>query len=300
MNNGIRASSLSDFSTGLLLDSYSSNLAGVYSVRKLLAGYAGSCLRVRRSSDSTEQDIGWSSNALDLSALASFVGSSTGYVVRWYDQSAFARHLDTVDSDATAPTIRASSTTEVNTKGLPRAKFLSSSMQRIYRTSTFNISSFVAAGGANTCLLVCNVTSDGTNTQTPISHGNSSVNPRFLMHVPYTTDILYDHGNNGNLRVSVTNPADIYTLDTNIFGFRARSAATSEETIRQQGTSLVSTTFSGSYTDSAKRFSLGANYGGTYNSPFNGHIQEVIIWNADIGASALAAIEADATAYYIT
>jgi len=100
--------------------------------------------------------------------------------------------------------------------------------------------------------------------------------------------------------VNVANPSDIYTLDTNIFGFRAKSTSTSVETIRQNGVELVNTTFTGSYTNSAKRFSLGANWGNPYNSPFNGHIQEVIVWNADIGSTNLAAIEDDCETFYTT
>ena len=41
----------------LLLDLYPS-AAAAYSVRKLSNGYSGSAIRVRRSSDNTEQDIG--------------------------------------------------------------------------------------------------------------------------------------------------------------------------------------------------------------------------------------------------
>lgn len=66
---------------------------GAWSVRKLRTAYAGACLRVRRSSDNTESDIGFSSNELDTSALLSFVGAGDGFVVRWYDQSGNSRDL---------------------------------------------------------------------------------------------------------------------------------------------------------------------------------------------------------------
>jgi hypothetical protein len=49
--------------------------------------YAGSCLRVRRSSDNAEQDIGFSGNLIDSAALTSFCGAGHGFVVKWYDQS---------------------------------------------------------------------------------------------------------------------------------------------------------------------------------------------------------------------
>ncbi len=73
-------------STSLLLDTYS-GASVAYSLRKLSSTYSGSAIRVRRSNDNTEQDIGFSSNALDTAALLSFVGSNDGYVTTWYDQS---------------------------------------------------------------------------------------------------------------------------------------------------------------------------------------------------------------------
>jgi len=64
------------------------NVAAAYSLRKLRSAYAGSAVRVRRSSDSTEQDIGFDgSGEFDSAAFSSFVGGGTGYVRTWYDQS---------------------------------------------------------------------------------------------------------------------------------------------------------------------------------------------------------------------
>lgn len=59
----------------------------VFSVRKVNDSYSGSCMRVRRSSDNTEQDIGFVSGDLDTSAITTFCGANIGYVVKWYDQS---------------------------------------------------------------------------------------------------------------------------------------------------------------------------------------------------------------------
>lgn len=59
-----------------------------FSVRKVVSAYGGNCLRVRRSNDNAEQDIGFdSSGILDESALTTFVGANSAYVVKWYDQS---------------------------------------------------------------------------------------------------------------------------------------------------------------------------------------------------------------------
>jgi len=69
-----------------LLNAYPGATAG-YSVRKLSSSYTGAALRVRRSSDNTEQDIGFSGLDLDTTALTSFVGTGSGFVTKWYDQS---------------------------------------------------------------------------------------------------------------------------------------------------------------------------------------------------------------------
>ena len=74
-----------------LLDLYPS-AAAAYSLRKLRAAYTGSAIRVRRSSDNTEQDIGFSGANLDTSALTTFCSGTNGFVTTWYDQSGNARN----------------------------------------------------------------------------------------------------------------------------------------------------------------------------------------------------------------
>ena len=58
-----------------------------YSVRKVREAYAGNAMRVRRSSDNTETDIGFVDGYLDETALTTFVGGGDGFVTIWYDQS---------------------------------------------------------------------------------------------------------------------------------------------------------------------------------------------------------------------
>lgn len=74
-----------------LLDLYPS-AAAAYSLKKLRDAYTGSAIRVRRSSDNTEQNIGFIGENLDTSALTSFCGSGNGFVSTWYDQSGNARN----------------------------------------------------------------------------------------------------------------------------------------------------------------------------------------------------------------
>ena len=59
-----------------------------FSVRLLSSAYTGKCINVRRSSDGTAMDIGFTAAGdLDTTTLKTFVGGGTGYVTTWYDQS---------------------------------------------------------------------------------------------------------------------------------------------------------------------------------------------------------------------
>jgi hypothetical protein len=87
--HGIVGSQITQF-VGLL-DLYPS-AAAAYSLRKLRTAYTGSAIRVRRASDNTEQNIGFSSTgALDTSSLTSFCSGTNGFVTTWYDQSGNGR-----------------------------------------------------------------------------------------------------------------------------------------------------------------------------------------------------------------
>lgn len=74
-----------------ILDVYT-GAAAAYSLRRLRGAYSGAAVRVRRSSDNVEQDIGFDSNGnFNESALTSFVGVNSGFVTTWYDQSGNTR-----------------------------------------------------------------------------------------------------------------------------------------------------------------------------------------------------------------
>jgi len=71
------------------LDAFEADLAVALSVEsRLLGSYSGPLFRVRRSSDNTEQDIGFTAfGGLDIVSLATFVGLNSAYIVTLYDQS---------------------------------------------------------------------------------------------------------------------------------------------------------------------------------------------------------------------
>lgn len=81
------------------LSSISTTAAAAFSLRRLSCSYAGSAIQVRRSSDNTTSNIGFTSwGDLDTVALKAFVGTGSGFVTIWYDQSGNGRNA----SQATA------------------------------------------------------------------------------------------------------------------------------------------------------------------------------------------------------
>jgi len=115
VNGGLDTSSLlsfvnsSDTSTSKLLDQYS-GASAAYSLRKLRNAYSGSAIRVRRSSDNSELNIGFdASGNLDTVSLLSFVGAGDGFVSIWYDQSGNGKNA-TQPSSANQPQIVVSGT----------------------------------------------------------------------------------------------------------------------------------------------------------------------------------------------
>jgi len=63
------------------------------SLDKLDKNYTGSAIKVRRSSDNNELDIGFVNNELDTASLLTFVGSGDAFVSIWYDQSGEGNNL---------------------------------------------------------------------------------------------------------------------------------------------------------------------------------------------------------------
>jgi hypothetical protein len=146
--------------TDLLLDLYP-NAAAAYSLRKLRTAYTGDAIRVRRSSDNTEQDIGFTAlGVLDESALTTFCGAGNGFVTTWYDQSGSANDA-TQSTAANQPQI-VSSGLVILTNTKPALKFndLNDNFQITSNFNTFNTNSIF-----NICA--------------PLNYTGVSVNARF-------------------------------------------------------------------------------------------------------------------------
>ena len=81
------------FGSQFILDQLSVPSAAAFSLRKLRANYTGFAIRVRRSQDNAETDIGFDSQGnLDTGSLLSFVGANSGFISVWYDSSGNGRN----------------------------------------------------------------------------------------------------------------------------------------------------------------------------------------------------------------
>jgi hypothetical protein len=77
-----------------VLDALSVASAVSFSPRRQSRNYTGNAMRVRRSSDNAEANIGFTANGdIDTTALLTFVGAGNGFVTTWYDQSGNDRYV---------------------------------------------------------------------------------------------------------------------------------------------------------------------------------------------------------------
>lgn len=144
------------------VDDYSPDVA--YSVRKI-SSTATNCLRVRRSSDSTEQDIGFSGDAIDTASMESFCGVGDGFVVKWYDQAG-TNHL-TMSTAANQPKIVSAGITMTGTNGF-------SAMQFDGTNDHFTLTSNINTTTDNTDVLVFDRASSGIHS---VGFGNTTSTP---------------------------------------------------------------------------------------------------------------------------
>jgi len=103
-----------------ILDIYTGSVAA-YSIRRLRKAYTGSAIRVRRSNDNAEQDIGFTIfGTLDESALSTFVGINSGFITTWYDQSGNGRNVTQATAASQPRIVNGGVVEKIN--GIPSAR----------------------------------------------------------------------------------------------------------------------------------------------------------------------------------
>lgn len=264
--NGVLAANIAKvnglvFSTGgsLLLDTYG-NASAAYSVRQLRTGQTY-CMRVRRDSDDAEQDIGFDGNGdLDLSALATFVGSgNNGYVRTWYDQSTAGEDAQQ-STPAKQPQIY-SGTSAIIENSQPALKFNSNVLSpsiSAYSGSDFSL--FVTGGADNTSVtMVAFITSGGSFNGYALRIESNE----------YRANIW-------RAGVRRANPAGAYTLSDQ--GIWSATSDISTDTLNQYLDSVQASS-TGSSGGDLGEFNIGARNAAGTTSTLTGYVQEVVVFS---------------------
>jgi hypothetical protein len=242
----------------LLLDLYPS-AATAYSLRKLRTAYTGSAIRVRRSSDNTEQDIGFVGNDLDTTALTTFCGAGNGFVTTWYDQSGNANNA-TQTTQASQPQIVSSGVIVlINTK--PGLSFNGSSYRFNLPTISFSLNSISVIG----VIKSNNLASNGFAFANPDSN-------RIYLGFILSSISYFGYGNSAtsfNLGASTTNQElhELYSgINSNAYKNANSSTQITSSTANENGADI----------------SIGS-YGrvGTLANFYNGNIQEIIFYTTN-------------------
>lgn len=255
-----------------LLDTYPS-AAAAYSVRLLRSAYTGSAIRVRRSSDNTESDIGFTAlGNLDTTALTSFCGAGNGFVTTWYDQSGNAR--DVIQTTAANQPQIVSSGSVLTENGKPcvnftatNKKLLSASINLFFDDCTISY--------------VCRYISNSAYASGGFGYGDHPVftKARYLMplndllsFVVFGTDYMSSIAASGDTNINLY--SSNYIMSTNA-AIVYKNAASQSGTPTTQATTTTTAQFAineiaGRNENSTMNFSEGVFYATNNNSNLTG------------------------------
>jgi len=284
-----------------LLDIYPS-AAVAYSMRKLRSAYAGNCIRVRRSSDNSEINVGFVNNFLDTATLVSFVGAGSGFVTRWYDQS--TNNRDAIQTSAfNQPRIinagvlfTQNSLASINLYDSNRCNFNITTGGGGTNTILTNVSygyAFVAARTAQTTATrrtILSIATANTNSSRFYIGAIASLNTMAMGGKRLDADTLEStstttHGSAFNLLTGVARYAD-----AEAYLYKNGTLAGSKVPFQTAGTTSNTSSFSyESY--------IGSGRGDVAGGVENGSVSEVVIYNTD-KASDRAAIETNIKNYF--
>lgn len=261
-----------------LLDTYP-GAAAAYSVRLLKSDYTGSAIRVRRSSDNAESDIGFSSGNLDESALTTFCGAGNGFVTTWYDQSGNARNAIQSTAANQPVIVTAGVVNVVNSK--PAVYFNNGLTTQLNSTLiSYNNFTILWVSKKATATAVASIILRGDGGDYSGDDVDGTGNPNL-----YTGALVIGTGN-GN-----TSPSGNAKLNQHLAYLNRRN---SNQAVGQFNNS------NNSYNNgvSANVFKNNgiANYGGGYN--YVGDLQEIIIYANDQSANRTG-ISSNINTYYV-
>jgi hypothetical protein len=260
-----------------LLDTYP-NAAAAYSVRLLRTAYTGSAIRVRRSSDNSESDIGFSSGNLDTTALTTFCSGTNGFVTTWYDQSGNGRNATQTTAANQPQIVSSGAVINVNTK--PSLQF----------DGTNDIMKFIGSGtsSSNTLFVLSKCNNLTPSYQTITSIG--SIQPGTAL------AYLYFGASPNNSRAIysdvLTSQDGARTLIQELVTIDAFSASIAMY-VNNSSVSLTNNTRT--LTSNLNDVQIGNDT--QYSDPYNGNIQEVVLYTT-AQTSNVSGINTNINTYY--
>lgn len=241
----------------MLLDLYPGATAA-YSLRKLRKAYIGACIRVRRSSDNSEQDIGFSGNVLDTVTLLNFVGAGNGHVVTWYDQSLTPRNISQSIALSQPMIINTGVIYELSS-GKPSVKFISANTTLLSSATGLSSNDYQNAAGDSTTSIVFK---SAIGSYALFGFGSNGLN----LHAPWADGNTYfDTGSGARL----TTPLNWNNPSQGTFSRLSDLAS-----IRQNGVTIATNTNTAKMAPGTSAFVLGANAGSSL--PFEGLVSEYV------------------------
>lgn len=246
--------------TTYLYDTYP--FTGGYSVRAINGNnYSGALVRIRRSSDNAEKDFYPDTNGdLSLSSedgagtsLTTWISTSDGFIVTWYDQSGSANNITQATAANQPKIVVAGALNTVNGKAAPDFYHDGSNISMLSATITYT-QPFTGFGVALADSTTGIIASDATNSGLLRLNAANSL-------------VRFGTNHQSTFTVSAATQFLLYSL----------ANSTASETALNGGTAEVGDASTGGITT----LTIGAFKTSAGGGQFDGHIQEIVIYNTD-------------------
>lgn len=249
----------------LLLDTYTGAVVAL-SPQKLRSA-ATTPLRVRRSSDNSEEDASFSDNNLDTSALETFCGVGNGFIATWYNQGDASIGNPAQSTTTRQPQIVSSGST-LTLNSLPALSFDGANFY--LELASIAINSLVGSGYE--CTIAAVIRQDAAAVANTICACYTGATEDFSVFATLSDTLYARLGDQTNRATTVAQPTG-WDDAQHILLIQSDG---SNCVIRVDGTELVDDPVSGTPTKTTSAtFQIGTRL---TNFRFDGMMQAVIIW----------------------
>jgi hypothetical protein len=292
--HGIVASQIQSYA--FLLDTYTS-AAAAYSLRKLRSAYTGSAIRVRRSSDNTETDIGFSSTfGLDTTSLTTFCSGTNGFVTTWYDQSGNGNNATQTTASNQPQIVSSGSVINVNTK--PCLQFDNGSPQFL----NYSTALWTYTGNSTLFHTSRNRNSGSSQYGSVISQGGGTLNNalgiQWQRFPNGTTQANTDVYAPGGMSTSGTQSVNTQYLATFQWQNWSTHQTNGNTIIAINGVNQSLTSYGASPTGLNTTSNRIGSFDGAGSGSFLGDIQEIVVYTTVLSGTNIDGAESNINTYY--